>query len=78
MKRLDCSVVVKSRSQKRFKIPVYVHLDDISSSAEPVVTKLGMVMHHHGLEMSCGKIGLLSSRYLTKEKKDFGLDMTDA
>ena len=24
-----------------------VHLNDISSAAEPSVTKLGMVMHHH-------------------------------
>ena len=38
----------KSRSQKRFRIPVNVHLDDISSVAEPSVTKLGMVMQHHG------------------------------
>ena len=39
-----------SRSQERFKIPVNVHLDDIFSTAEPFVTKVGMVMHHHGLE----------------------------
>ena len=37
-----------SRSQKRFKIPVTIHLDDISSAAEPSVTNLAMVMHHHG------------------------------
>ena len=37
-----------SRSQKRFRIPVTVHLNDISSAAEPSVTKLGMVMQHHG------------------------------
>ena len=37
-----------SRSQKRFRIPVNVHLDDISSAVEPSVTKLGVVMQHHG------------------------------
>ena len=37
-----------SRSQKRFRIPVNVHLDNISSAAERPVTKLGMVMQHHG------------------------------
>ena len=31
----------RSRSQKRFRIPKNVHLDDISSAAEPSVTKLG-------------------------------------
>ena len=40
----------KSKSQKRFIIPVNVDLDDISSTAEPSVIKLGMVMHHHGPE----------------------------
>ena len=40
----------RPRSQKRLKIPVTVHLDNISSTAEPFVTELGMVMHHHGLE----------------------------
>ena len=40
----------RSRSQKRFRIPVTVHLDDISSAAEPSITKLGMVMQHHGPE----------------------------
>ena len=38
----------RSRSQKRFRIPVNVHLNDISSAAEPSVTKLGMVMTHYG------------------------------
>ena len=37
----------KSRSQKRFRIPVNVHLDDISSAAGPFLTKLGLVMQHH-------------------------------
>ena len=45
VKRLDCCVVVKV---KRFRIPVNVHLNDISSAAEPSVTKLGTVMQHHG------------------------------
>ena len=38
------------KKKKRFKIPVNVHLDDISSTAGPFVTELGMVMHHHGPE----------------------------
>ena len=29
---------------------MYVYLDNISSTTEPFVTKLGMVMHHHGPE----------------------------
>ena len=37
-----------SKSQKRFKVPVNVHLDNISSAAEPSVTKLGIVMQHYG------------------------------
>ena len=40
----------RSRSQERFKIPANVHLDNISSTAELFVTKLGMVMHRHGQE----------------------------
>ena len=38
----------RSRSQKRFRIPVNVHLDNISWTAEPNVTKLSMVMQYHG------------------------------
>ena len=38
----------RSRSQKRFIIPMNVHLDSISSAAEASVAKLGMVMEHHG------------------------------
>ena len=48
MKRLNSSVVVKVKVTEMFKIPVNVHLDDISSAAEPSVTKLGMVMQHYG------------------------------
>ena len=47
MKRLDCSVVIKVKVSERFRIPVDVHLDYISSTAEPSVTKLAMSMHHH-------------------------------
>ena len=50
VKRSDCSVVVKVKVTEKFKIPVNVYLDNISSTAEPFVTKLGMVMHHHGSE----------------------------
>ena len=48
VKRLDCAVVVKVKVTERFRIPVNVHLDDVSSAAECSVTKLGMVMQHHG------------------------------
>ena len=37
----------RSRSQKGLRIPVNVHLNDISWMAEPFVTRLGMVMHYH-------------------------------
>ena len=62
MKRLDCSVVVKVKSeldysvvvkvesQGRFRIPVNVYVEDIFLTAEPYVTKLGMVLHPHGPE----------------------------
>ena len=43
----DWIALLWSRSQERFKIPVNIHLD-ISSTAEPSVTKLGVLMHHHG------------------------------
>ena len=46
MKRLDCFVGVKSKSLERLRISVNVHLDDISSLAEPFVTTLGMVVCH--------------------------------
>ena len=45
----DWIALLWSKSQGRFKIPVNVHLDNISS-AEPFVTILGAVMHHHGPE----------------------------
>ena len=48
MKRLDCSVMVKVKVTERFRIPVNVHLNDISSAAEPSVIKLGMVVQRHG------------------------------
>ena len=39
----------RSRSQKKFRIPVNVHLDDdISSAAKPSITKLGMMMQNLG------------------------------
>ena len=50
VKRLDCSVVVKVKVTERLRIPVNVHMDDISSAAEHSVTKFGIVMHHHGPE----------------------------
>ena len=39
-----------SRSQERFRIPVNLNLDDLSSTAGPYVTKLGMMMHCCGPE----------------------------
>ena len=43
---MDCAVVVKVKVTERFKIPVNVHLDDISLTAEPAVMKLVTVMRH--------------------------------
>ena len=45
----DCIALLWSwsRTQEGFKIPMKVFLDNISSTAEPFVTKLGMVIHHH-------------------------------
>ena len=48
VKRLDCFVVVMAKVTERFKIPENVHLGDVSSTAEPSVTKLVIVMQHHG------------------------------
>ena len=56
MKRLDCSVADKLKVGERFKIPVNVHLDGISSTAEPSVTKLAMMMHHHGPECQARRL----------------------
>ena len=38
----------RSSSQKRFRVPENVHLDNISTAAEPSVTKLSIVMQYHG------------------------------
>ena len=46
---------------EKVQIPVNVHLDDTSSTVEPSVSKLGMVMHHHGPVSR--KIGLLPSSW---------------
>ena len=43
----DWITLLWSKSQKRFRIPVHAHLDDIPSTAEPSVTKLGMVMQNY-------------------------------
>ena len=48
VKRVDCSVVVKVKVTGKVKNSSDVHLNDISPTTEPFVTKLGMVMHHHG------------------------------
>ena len=45
----------RSRSQERLRIPVTVQLNDISSTAEAFVTRLGMVMHHYGPECHARK-----------------------
>ena len=44
----DWIALLWSRSQERFRIPVNVQLDDISSAFEPSITILGMVRQHHG------------------------------
>ena len=56
MKRFDCTAVVKVKPQKRFRFPMNVHLDNISSAAEHSVTKLDMVMQHHGPKCHARKL----------------------
>ena len=51
----------RSRSQRRFSIPVNVYLNNISSAAELSVTKHGTMMQQQWARVSCKKIGLLSS-----------------
>ena len=46
VKRLDCSVVVKVKG--KVKNSSECSSEDISSAAELSVTKLGIVMQHHG------------------------------
>ena len=46
----------RSRSQERLRIPVNVHLDNISPAAEPSVTKLVTVMQHHRPECHARKL----------------------
>ena len=55
VKRLDCSVLARSRSQESLRIPVNVQLNNISSTAEAFVTRLGMVTHHHEPECHARK-----------------------
>ena len=50
----------RSRSQKRFRILMNVHLDDHSAAAESSVTKLGNGHATLWAKVSCKKIGLLS------------------
>ena len=45
-----------SRSQQRFKISVNVCLDDIFWITEHFITKLGMVMQHHGPKCHARKL----------------------
>ena len=40
----------RSRSQRNFKMLMNIRLDDIFLIAEPVITTLCMMMHHHELE----------------------------
>ena len=59
MKRLDCCVVVKVKVAEKVekKNLMNVHLDDFSSTAEPSVTKLAMVIHQHGPKCHAGSSG---------------------
>ena len=50
LERLDYFVVFEVKVKQRFKIWMNVHLDALFSTAEPFVTKLGIVMQHHGPE----------------------------
>ena len=56
----DWIALLWSRSRLRIWLNVYVD-EHISSIVEPVVTRLGMVIHHHG-PVSCKTINLPSSR----------------
>ena len=70
----DCIALLRSRSrsQKRLRIPVNIYLDNISSTAEPFVTKLGMVMYHHGLE--CYAKRLVCCLQLVQSHSDSSFD----
>ena len=46
----------RSRSQRKFRKPVSVHLDYISSTAELSFTRLGTMMHHHGPECHASRL----------------------
>ena len=50
MKRLDCSVVVKVKVTEKVQNSSECSSGDISSAAEPSVTKVCMVMQHQGLK----------------------------
>ena len=45
-----CSICSRSRSQQRLSFLTNVHLDDIFLTAEPLITTLSMVVHHHERE----------------------------
>ena len=47
------ALLSKSRAQKRFKVPVNVHLDDISSTAEPSVVWWCIIMGQSVMQAEC-------------------------
>ena len=47
VRRLECAIVAKVKVAEKVKNSSECSSGDISSTAEPSVTKLGMVMHHH-------------------------------
>ena len=65
----------RSRSHKRFCIPVNVHLDDTSTAAEPSVTTLGMVVQHHGPNCHARRLFAVS-KFRVTVRAHFLLDMT--
>ena len=60
--RLDCSVVVKVEVTEEVQNSSECSSGRYLLSCWSSVTKLGMVMQHHGPKVSCKKICLLSSR----------------
>ena len=50
LKSFDCSVVVKVKVTGKVQNYSGSYLDNISLTAESFVTKLGMMIHHHGPE----------------------------
>ena len=67
VKRFDCCVVVKVKVAGKVKNSSDCSSGWYSSTVEPAVTKLGMVMQHHDPECQAEKNGLLFVRSRTQQ-----------